>query len=41
METGKLQQRNRVFYLIAEAGDSSGTQRKGNVYCWNPLPENC
>jgi hypothetical protein len=26
--------------LVAEAGDSSGTQRKGNVRCWKPLPSN-
>jgi hypothetical protein len=26
--------------LIAEARDSSGTQRKGNVICWKPLPSN-
>jgi hypothetical protein len=26
--------------LIAEAGDSSGTQRKGNVRRWKPLPSN-
>jgi hypothetical protein len=24
--------------LIAEAGDSSGTQRKRNVHHWKPLP---
>jgi hypothetical protein len=24
--------------LVAEAGDSSGTQRKGNVCHWKPLP---
>jgi hypothetical protein len=26
--------------LEAEAGDSSGTQRKGNVHLWQPLPSN-
>jgi hypothetical protein len=26
--------------LVAEAGDSSGTQRKGNVCRWKPLPSN-
>jgi hypothetical protein len=26
--------------LVAEAGDSSGTQRKGNVRRWKPLPKN-
>jgi hypothetical protein len=26
--------------LVAEAGDSSGTQRKGNVRRWKPLPSN-
>jgi hypothetical protein len=25
---------------VAEAGDSSGTQRKGKVHCWKPLPSN-
>jgi hypothetical protein len=24
--------------LVAEARDSSGTQRKGNVHRWKPLP---
>jgi hypothetical protein len=24
--------------LVAEAGDSSGTQKKGNVRRWKPLP---
>jgi hypothetical protein len=24
--------------LVSEAGDSSGTQRKGNVCHWKPLP---
>jgi hypothetical protein len=24
--------------LVAEAGDSSGTQRKGNVHRWKTLP---
>jgi hypothetical protein len=27
--------------LAAEAGYNSGTQRKGNVRRWKPLPENC
>jgi hypothetical protein len=27
--------------LVAEVGDSSGTQRKGNVRQWKPLPSNC
>jgi hypothetical protein len=26
--------------LVAETGDSSGTQSKGNVRCWKPLPSN-
>jgi hypothetical protein len=26
--------------LVAEAGDSSRTQRKGNVRCWKPLAGN-
>jgi hypothetical protein len=26
--------------LVAEVGDSSGTQRKGNVCPWKPLPSN-
>jgi hypothetical protein len=26
--------------LVDEAGDSSGTQRKGNVPCCKPLPNN-
>jgi hypothetical protein len=26
--------------LVAEAGDSSGTQRKGNVRRWKPLQSN-
>jgi hypothetical protein len=26
--------------LVAETGDSSGTQRKGNVCRWKPLPSN-
>jgi hypothetical protein len=26
--------------LVAEAGDSSGTQRKGSVLRWKPLPSN-
>jgi hypothetical protein len=26
--------------LVAEAGDSSGTQKKGNVRHWKPLPDN-
>jgi hypothetical protein len=26
--------------LVAEAGDSVGTQRKGNVRHWKPLPSN-
>jgi hypothetical protein len=26
--------------LVAEARDSSGTQRKGNVKRWKPLPSN-
>jgi hypothetical protein len=26
--------------LLAEAGESSGTQRKGNVRNWKPLPSN-
>jgi hypothetical protein len=26
--------------LVAEAGDSSGTQRKGSVRNWKPLPIN-
>jgi hypothetical protein len=25
---------------VAEARDSSGTQRKRNVRCWKPLPKN-
>jgi hypothetical protein len=29
-----------TFKLVAEAGDSSGTQRKGNVRRWKPLPRN-
>jgi hypothetical protein len=27
--------------LVAEATDSSETQRKGNVRRWKPLPSNC
>jgi hypothetical protein len=27
-------------FLVAEAGDSSGTQRKGNVRRQKPLPSN-
>jgi multidrug resistance efflux pump len=30
----------RTEKLVAEAGYSSGTQRKGNVHCWKPLPSN-
>jgi hypothetical protein len=26
--------------LVAEAGDSSRTQRKGNIRYWKPLPSN-
>jgi hypothetical protein len=26
--------------LVSEAGKSSGTQRKGNVRLWKPLPSN-
>jgi hypothetical protein len=26
--------------LVAEVGDSSATQRKGNVCCWKPLTSN-
>jgi hypothetical protein len=26
--------------LLSEAGDSSGTQRKGNVRSWKPIPSN-
>jgi hypothetical protein len=26
---------------VAEAGDSSGTNNKGNVCCWKPLLSNC
>jgi hypothetical protein len=26
--------------LVAEAGDCLETQRKGNVRCWKPLPDN-
>jgi hypothetical protein len=26
--------------LVAEAGDGSGTQRKGNALNWEPLPSN-
>jgi hypothetical protein len=26
--------------LVAEAGDSTGAQRKGNVRRWKPLPNN-
>jgi hypothetical protein len=26
--------------LVAEAGDHSGNQRKGNVRRWKPLPSN-
>jgi hypothetical protein len=26
--------------LVAEAGDSSGNQKKGDVLCWKPLPSN-
>jgi hypothetical protein len=26
--------------LVAEAGESSETQRKGNVRCWKPIPRN-
>jgi hypothetical protein len=26
--------------LVAEAEDSSGTQRKGNLRHWKPLPSN-
>jgi hypothetical protein len=25
---------------VAETGNISGTQRKGNVRCWKPLPSN-
>jgi hypothetical protein len=28
------------YKLVAEAGDSSGTQSKGNVRCWKLLPSN-
>jgi hypothetical protein len=30
--------RQSVEKLVVEAGDSSGTQRKGNVLLWKPLP---
>jgi hypothetical protein len=26
--------------LVAEAGDSSGNQRKGDIRCWKPKPRN-
>jgi hypothetical protein len=26
---------------VTEAGDSSGTQEKGTILCWKPLPEDC
>jgi hypothetical protein len=26
--------------LVAEAGDSSGTERKENIRLWKPLPSN-
>jgi hypothetical protein len=26
--------------LLSESGDSSGTQKKGNVRRWKPLPSN-
>jgi hypothetical protein len=26
--------------LVAEAGDRSGTHRKGNVRSWKPIPSN-
>jgi hypothetical protein len=28
-----------LLELVAEAGNSSGTQRKGSVRCWKLLPE--
>jgi hypothetical protein len=28
------------YKLVAEHGDRSGTQRKGNVQLWSPLPSN-
>jgi hypothetical protein len=28
----------RCEKLVAEAGDSLGTQRKGNIHSWMPLP---
>jgi hypothetical protein len=30
----------RCEKLVTEAGESSGTQRKGNVRRWKPLPSN-
>jgi hypothetical protein len=38
-EARKLQQRKGVFYLVAEAGDSSGTQKKGNTRRWKLVDE--
>jgi hypothetical protein len=29
-----------IGVAVAKAGDSSGTQRKGNVHCWKTLPSN-
>jgi hypothetical protein len=26
--------------MVDESGEISGTQRKGNVRCWKPLPSN-
>jgi hypothetical protein len=28
------------YKLVVEAGDRSGTQRKGNIRCWKPLRSN-
>jgi hypothetical protein len=28
------------YMLVSEAGGSAGTQKKGNIRCWKPLPTN-
>jgi hypothetical protein len=37
---GSLQADRQLRVAVAGAGDSSGTQRKGNVRRWKPLPSN-
>jgi hypothetical protein len=39
-QDGVLDKNRTVEKLVAEAGDCSGTQRKGNVRRWRPLPSN-